>query len=208
MPHGEAGCDEGWAYRTSYPPADLLAEVARELGQPPLPAFRQSVLNDPVLVRHLVRAHRNAEAGPGEDAEETMLLALRRLVLRHADARRAVQTVRDPAGSARRVAVYRDMIEGDLTSHFELARLARATSVTRFQVIRDFKQVTGFTPTAYVRDRRLRSAVRLIQRGEALADAAASAGFSDQSHLSRAFKLSHGFPPGVLRRACAAAAGA
>jgi AraC-like DNA-binding protein len=93
------------------------------------------------------------------------------------------------------------MVEDDPSGSFALARFARATGVTRFQVIRDFKQVTGFTPSAFVRDRRVQSASRLILEGETLANAAMSAGFADQSHLSRAFKLSHGFTPGMLRQA-------
>ena len=34
-----------------------------------------------------------------------------------------------------------------------------------------------------------------------LANAALSAGSADQSHFSRAFKLSHGFTPTILRQA-------
>ena len=31
---GEAGCEDGWSYRTFYPSIDLMTEVARELGRP------------------------------------------------------------------------------------------------------------------------------------------------------------------------------
>ena len=129
-----------------------------------------------------------------------MLLALRHLIVGYADGRRTART-RTHAGSVRRMAVYREMIESDPAGRFELARFAGTTGVTRFQVIRDFKQVTGFTPAAFVRDRRVQLASRLIQHGDTLASAAMSAGFADQSHLSRAFKLSHGFTPGMLRQA-------
>jgi AraC-like DNA-binding protein len=128
-----------------------------------------------------------------------MLLALRRLIVRHADGSRPA-AARTGAGSARRVAVYRELIEADIAGSFELERFATATGVTRFQVIRDFKQVTGFTPSAFVRNRRVQLARRLIEGGETLADAAIDAGFADQSHLTRAFKLSHGFTPGMMRR--------
>jgi AraC-like DNA-binding protein len=92
-------------------------------------------------------------------------------------------------------------IERDPIGRFELSRFARATNVTRFQVIRDFEQVTGFTPAAFVRDRRVRLASRLIEGGEMLANAALSAGSADQSHFSRAFKLSHGSTSTILRQA-------
>jgi AraC-like DNA-binding protein len=129
-----------------------------------------------------------------------MLMALRHLILAHAGASRPTQA-EAMAGAARRMEAYRELIEADLAGRFDLARFAAAGSVTRFQVIRDFRRVTGFTPGAFVRDRRLRSAARLIQAGERLADAAISAGFADQSHLSRAFKLAHGVTPGSMRQA-------
>ncbi|TKB15692.1 MAG: helix-turn-helix domain-containing protein, partial [Mesorhizobium sp.] len=73
--------------------------------------------------------------------------------------------------------------------------------VTRFQVIRDFNKAIGLTPAAYIRDRRLRRASALIERGFGLADAAIAAGFADQSHLSRTFRAMHGMTPGMFRRA-------
>lgn len=196
---GEAGCDDGWAYRTFYPTVDLMEEVARELGQAALPMFPRTVLSDPTLADALALAHRVAETGDAEAAEATMLLALRRLIVRHADGSQPARA-RTGSGSMRRIAVYRDMIESDIAGSFELERFALATGVTRFQVIRDFKQATGFTPSAFVRNRRVQVARRLIEDGETLADAALEAGFADQSHLTRAFKLSHGFTPGVMRR--------
>jgi AraC-like DNA-binding protein len=73
--------------------------------------------------------------------------------------------------------------------------------VTRFQVIRDFKRVTGLTPGAYVRNRRLRLAGRLIEQGAPIVEAALAAGFADQSHLTRSFRSTHGITPRMYRRA-------
>jgi AraC-like DNA-binding protein len=200
---GEGGCDDGWSYRTFYPPVALMAAVARELGQPAPPLFPRVLLTDPVLAEALAQAHRSAEDGDPAAAEATMLLALRRLIVCHADASRPARA-RIHAGSSRRVALYRQMIEGDPADGFDLARLAGASGVTRFQVIRDFKQITDLTPAAFIRDRRVRLAGRLIEAGETLANAATAAGFADQSHLSRAFKAANGFTPGTLRHAFAA----
>jgi AraC-like DNA-binding protein len=197
---GEAGCSDGWAYRTFYPTVELLAEVARELGQVRVPVFAHALMADPTLVRALAQAHRSAEGADAEAAETAMLLALRHLIVEHGDGSRPARA-KTHAGSARRMAVYREMIEADPSARFELARFAEATCVTRFQVIRDFKQVTGFTPSAFIRDQRVQLASRLIEAGETLVNTAMSAGFADQGHFSRAFKLSHGYSPGVLRQA-------
>ena len=127
-----------------------------------------------------------------------MLVALRHLILRHGDWGR-----REPAAAAgcrRRVRLYEQIIEDDLAAALDLERLARAAGVTRFQVIRDFKTVAGVTSAAFIRERRLRRARRLIEQGTGLADAAAAAGFADQSHLSRSFRAVHGITPGMFRK--------
>ncbi len=196
---GEAGCEAGWTYRTFYPTVRLMEDVARELGLPATPLFPPAGLQDPLLARQLASAHATAEQGDPSSAEETMLLALRHLILGHADGRRAAPPLKH-SGSARRLAVYQQMVEDDPTGRFALNDFARTTGVTRFQVIRDFKQAAGLTPTAYVRDRRLGLASRLIERGATLADAAASAGFADQSHFCRVFRRARGFTPGLFQR--------
>ncbi len=196
---GEAGCEAGWTYRTFYPTVALMEDTARELGLNATPLFPPARLHDPLLAWRLASAHATAEQGDAESAEETMLLALRRLILGHADGCRSVRLLMQ-SGSARRFAVYQEMVENDPTGEFALDGFARATGVTRFQVIRDFKQVAGLTPTAYVRDRRVRLACRLIERGATLAFAAASAGFADQSHFCRLFRRARGFTPGLFQR--------
>jgi hypothetical protein len=65
-----------------------------------------------------------------------MLLALRRLILGHADGSSA-ERARTHTGSANRVTLYRQMIAADPAEGFDLARFAAAGGVTRFQVIRD-----------------------------------------------------------------------
>ncbi len=200
---GEAGCADGWAYRTFYPSVALMTEVAEELGRPGTPLFPRTLATDPALARDLARAHGDAESGDIEASETSMLLALRRLILAHADGRPTTPR-RAPGGAARRVALCRELIEGDPAARCDLARLAAVSGVGRFQVIRDFREVTGLTPAAFIRDRRIRLAQRLIGAGETLAGAALAAGFADQSHLSRAFRLAHGFTPGSLARAAAA----
>ena len=92
-------------------------------------------------------------------------------------------------------------IERDLTAPLDLRQLAGPAGVTRFQVIRDFKRMTGLTPGAYLRNRRLRHAAHLISQGASAAAAAAAARFADQSHLSRTFKRIHGITPAAFQRA-------
>lgn len=200
-PHdGEKGCDAGWAYRTCYPHAELMREVAEDLELGHLPMFGQGILDAPDLAGDFVQAHRLAVAGRAMEAETAMLIALRGLIRRFAD-RSGRNPSPDDSEAARRFRLYRDLIEADLACTFDLGGLAEATGVTRFQVIRDFKRVAGMTPGQYLRDCRIRAASTLMRIGKPLAEVAFETGFADQSHLTRLFKSMRGLSPGAFREA-------
>jgi AraC-like DNA-binding protein len=78
-----------------------------------------------------------------------------------------------------------------------LADLARESGLSRFQVLRGFARATGLTPHAYVMQRRIDLARSLIAGGIPLAEAAATSGFADQSHMTRQFVRNFGISPGV-----------
>lgn len=68
-------------------------------------------------------------------------------------------------------------------------------------MLRGFVRATGLTPHAYLMQRRIGLARRLIARGLPLAEAAAASGFADQSHMTRAFGRAYGLSPGAYARA-------
>jgi len=76
--------------------------------------------------------------------------------------------------------------------------------VSRFQLLRGFAREVGTTPHAYLLQRKARLARRLLSCGSTLAEAAAVAGFADQSHMTRAFARHFGITPGSYRRSRAA----
>jgi len=84
-----------------------------------------------------------------------------------------------------------------------LADLARESGLSRFQVLRGFVRATGFTPHAYLLQRRIDLVRALIAGGTGLADAALAAGFADQSHMTRSFVRRFGLSPGAYAAALA-----
>ncbi|MER8547379.1 AraC family transcriptional regulator [Mesorhizobium sp. M0684] len=197
---GERGADEGWAYRTFYPSVPLMSALARELGRDGAPVFSRATIEDSSLAAVLTAAHQGSTSPDTMTAETSLLVALRRLIVRHGDSSGQAEEI-ESSGSQRRFSLCRDLIESELGSQLDLKRLAGVAGVTRFQVIRDFNKAIGLTPAAYIRDRRLRRASTLIEQGFGLADAAIAAGFADQSHLSRTFRAMHGMTPGMFRKA-------
>lgn len=105
------------------------------------------------------------------------------------------------AGIAGSIVRAKAAIDTDPAHAFTLAELAALGGMNPFQTIRMFARATGFTPHAYLMQRRVELARDLIRGGSGLADAAMTAGFSDQSHLTRAFSARFGYTPGVYASA-------
>lgn len=84
-----------------------------------------------------------------------------------------------------------------------LADLARESGLSRFQLVRAFARATGLTPHAYLMQRRIDLARRLIADRTPLAEAAAASGFADQAHMTRLFVRNYGVSPGAYAAAVA-----
>lgn len=82
-----------------------------------------------------------------------------------------------------------------------IADIASKLGVSREGFIRWFRRHTGMTPHAYRLVHRLNRARGLLAAGTMPAQAAAEAGFADQSHMGRHFRRAFGVAPGNYRRA-------
>ncbi|QWG13009.1 AraC family transcriptional regulator [Bradyrhizobium sediminis] len=85
--------------------------------------------------------------------------------------------------------------------HLNISDVASTRGMSREGFIRWFRRNAGVTPHAYRVARRLNRARMLLATDAAPAEAAAEAGFADQSHLGRHFRLAFGVTPGAYRRA-------
>ena len=86
--------------------------------------------------------------------------------------------------------------------HEELTvdQLADLAYLSKYHFMRLFKAQTGSTVHAYVRQKRLLHAARLIREGVSVGKAAADSGFGDYSAFHRAFRESFGISPGSLKK--------
>lgn len=98
------------------------------------------------------------------------------------------------------VSAARERMDDDPAASTTLADLARDAGLSRYQFLRAFTHFTGLPPHAYLLQRRVQQARRLVRAGVALADAAAASGFADQSHMTRCFTRNFGLTPGALVR--------
>jgi len=81
----------------------------------------------------------------------------------------------------------------------DLRALEASLPRSRWHSIRTFRQATGLTPGAYLRQLRVQKSRRQLAAAASLADLAAALGFADQAHFTRAFKQVYGVTPGRLR---------
>jgi AraC-like DNA-binding protein len=102
---------------------------------------------------------------------------------------------RRPQGGAPRIHQARARMDDDPAAPLTLAQLACDSGLSRYQLIRGFTREFGLPPHAYLLQRRLALARRLIRAGRALAEVAVAAGFHDQSHLTRCFTRQFGVAP-------------
>jgi AraC family transcriptional regulator len=84
------------------------------------------------------------------------------------------------------------------------AELSAAVGVSPFQLARGVRRAFGETVGDRLRRARLEAArMQLGIPGNDLAEVAYSCGFSDQSHLTRAFRRAYGITPGAFRKSAA-----
>ena len=101
-------------------------------------------------------------------------------------------------GALRRV---REYIDGRLGDSISLDAMATVAELSRCHFARAFKQSVGTSPHAYVVQRRLDRAERLLADTDlSLCQVALDSGFSDQSHFSSYFRKSFGESPRAFRR--------
>lgn len=108
---------------------------------------------------------------------------------------RSIPSFPDSCAKPRFKAV-REAIEERLDSTLRLADLAVIAGLSPFHFVRAFRDAIGSTPHAYILARRVARAKRLLAAGLVPAEAAARAGFNDQSHLNRWLYRTHGTTPG------------
>ena len=177
---GQAGTDAGFHYRMAYVQPALIQRI---LGGRPLPFIRDGISSDPRLGAACAALLRNDEGDADPLREDDALY----------DLTLALCAAAGQAPAAR----LPDYAAGERARQYIHDTHGMAISL-------DFRALYGASPYRYALLRRLDLARRLIAAGRPLADAAAEAGFSDQSHMTRRHAQAFGMTPaqwrGTLRR--------
>ncbi|MFE2376516.1 AraC family transcriptional regulator [Streptomyces sp. NPDC059398] len=195
---GFAGVPEGWVYRTLYPAAGLIAEVASDISTLSGPVgFTSPVVDDAEAARLVVGVHRAAEQGNALAADSLLRLAVARLLRAHGG--RLPERVPRTAGAGN-AARARAVLEERMVRPPSLEQLATGLGTSPFALLRAFRTAYGMPPHSWLTDARVRRARHLLEAGATPAATAAAVGFADQPHLNRHFTRIVGVPPGAYQR--------
>lgn len=187
---GMAGTDAGFRYRMLYIDPLLIQQV---LGGKPLP-FVEGGISDDLRLHQATEAFMQAMDYRLESLEEDdAIYDLAQALQAVANRRRGRRGRR--ALDYRAASRARDYIHAHLHSTISLDDLERASGRERWSLSRDFRALFGTSPYRYVTMRRLDQCRALMRSGVSLADAALTAGFFDQSHMTRHFMRSFGLSP-------------
>jgi AraC-like DNA-binding protein len=197
---GHPALGESWSYRMFYIEPALMQDIARQLGRDDaqLPFFRAGVIADRPLAARVLRLHQDLESQHvcALEVQSRLTVLLAAWTRRHgARTRTAVEDF----GGVPNVSAVRDFLNDCWQQKPTLRQLAQMVELSPYQLLRAFSRRHGLPPHAYLIQRQVREAQRLIERGAPIADAAGGAGFADQSHLNRHFKRICGVTPGQYR---------
>jgi AraC-like DNA-binding protein len=196
---GEAAAAGGYVYRTMYPRATLMEQVAWECtGKHRLPWFESAVLHDPVLSGTLVRLHQEVAQGGSQLAIESGLLSvLGRLIGRYSTREGAPPRVRNERRAVKRA---REYLDESFAADVSLSRLGAVAGLSPFHLARAFESEVGLPPHVYLETVRIARARALLDRGRPIAEVALDIGYADQSHFTHRFKRVVGIAPGQYVR--------
>jgi AraC-like DNA-binding protein len=184
---GRAGSAEGFKSRMIYVQPALIQQI---LGGKPLPFIPGGVSTDPRLHRasEVLLQSLDCPIDPMQEQDAMFDLAQ---ALSEACGAIASRKSFDYIAAERA----REFIHSALGRSITLDEMAEHAERDRWALSRDFRLLFGTSPYRYLTMRRLDLVRQLLAQGLPLVDAAMTAGFTDQSHMTRQFRSAYGMPP-------------
>lgn len=187
-----------------YLPRTTIERVAREADiAAPINLLERTGYPDPVTSRLILSAAEVVQDNEALDAifrqQLTDLLATRMLAAHVGKPTPFQPTMGGLSPSVLRRAIER--LRSDSDADVSLAALASEAGLSRFHFCRSFKESTGLSPHAWLRQFRLEQAMNMLRESdEPIASVAAALGYSSQTAFAAAFRKLTGETPGDWRR--------
>ncbi|WP_437630604.1 helix-turn-helix domain-containing protein [Sorangium sp. So ce854] len=151
---------------------------------------------------HRLRAQAEGQEYLGAVYVQSLSLTLASyLSARYGPGARAELALRNASLSSSQRTRIEKFVDGELSSNFGLVDLARLVGYSPDHFSRLFKHAFHQTPYQYVLSRRIEKAMTMLRDERlSIAEIALACGFSNQGHLTTAFKRRTGTTPGAYRK--------
>lgn len=191
MPVGGEALD----YRAVNVPAETMGKAVKEItGRSFLPHFPRNVLPQNDACQSLGDLYKAVmDCAPKLQKEETLFFLLEQVLTEAVPAEGPME----PDGQIKALCVY---MEEHFSENISLDTLLSMTTFGKSYLLRSFTKQLGVSPYRYLQAIRLDRAKKFLERGIAPIEAAAMAGFSDQSHFTNFFKEFIGLTPKQYQR--------
>lgn len=90
-------------------------------------------------------------------------------------------------------------MEQHFGENLSLEKLAAMVSYSPYHFSRQFHQLTGRTPTEYLRNLRMQKAVQMLREGASVSETASACGFNSPNYFCKVFRAEFGYPPRAYR---------
>jgi len=197
---GEPADEAGFEYRALYPAVSHLQEAAGELsGRAAAVPYFPKVRVDDRETAAAVRSLHLALTGKTSalELETLFLVVLTKVVRQYADTNRTAPVPGKERRAVKQACCY---IREHATEGITLTEIAEQVNLSRYYLLRVFRDTVGMPPHAYLESVRVGKAKRLLVNGLPLNQVAQEAGYSDQSHFTNRFKQYFGVTPGEYVR--------
>lgn len=197
---GTAVDDRPWSARLMIIDGQTLAALTGDQDSRPPAAltFPDPVLSDPHLADTFLRMHAALDTPTTRLERDERLAHWLQALIAHSGASHLTRAPL-PRRDERALRLALDYLGDQPERNISLDELATAAGIGKFRLLHLFREHTGLPPHALQIAHRIRHAQRLLEAGHSIAQAAAAAGFADQSHLHRHFRRSLGMTPGTYQ---------
>ena len=197
--HGGAGSEAGWRQRMLYiPEAGMRALLEERTGRPQTGTldFGAAFHARPDLAHRVSALHEALHGAHTRLSLDVALDSLLGVLLHELAPQLSAPEPRDNGRIAEAIDYLGSRVEEDVS----LDALCRVTGLRRRQTIDAFRRATGLPPHAWHLQQKVLLVKRLLRAGLSPAEAAAQAGFADQSHMGRHFRAIVGITPAAFAR--------
>ena len=195
---GYAGAQEGFGYRQIYIEPALIFEAIQTMCPHPcsLPFVRTPVVRNQKLSAAIISTF---EGTREPLAIDSLIVQVAEGLMEADPSCKQVLFPRHLDVPALKRA--RQYLDSQKTRVVHSSELEVVTGLSRYELARQFRAMSGTSPYRYLLMRRLDFARKLLAQSRSLVEVALEAGFPDQAHFSRMFKATFGITPTRYRAA-------